>query len=39
MAVSIVVTVRIPDAHTLLMVSEGTSLGIPALICAWRDGI
>ncbi len=25
-------TVRIPDAHTLLIVSEGTSLGIPALI-------
>ena len=30
---------RIPDAHTLLTVSEETSLGIPPLICAWRDGI
>ena len=30
---------RIPDAHTLLIVSDGTSLGIPPLICAWRDGI
>ena len=28
-----------PDAQTLLIVSEGTSLGIRALICAWRDGI
>ena len=30
---------RIPDAHTLLIVSEETSLGIPPLICAWREGI
>ena len=30
---------RIPDAQTLLIVSDGTSLGIPALICACRDGI
>src|SRR5215207_849276 len=28
-----------PDAQTLLTVSEGTSRGIPALICAWREGI
>ena len=28
-----------PEAHTLLIVSEETSLGIPALICAWREGI
>ena len=32
-------TVRIPEAQTLLTVSEETSFGIPALICAWRDGI
>src|SRR5205814_1363448 len=30
---------RRPDAHTLLIVSEETSLGMPALICAWREGI
>ena len=30
---------RMPEAQTLLMVSDGTSRGIPALICAWRDGI
>ncbi len=30
---------RMPDAQTLLMVSEETSFGIPALICAWREGI
>ena len=30
---------RRPEAQTLLMVSEETSLGIPALICAWREGI
>src|ERR671914_1174282 len=30
---------RSPEAHTLLTVSEGTSLGMPALICAWRLGI
>jgi hypothetical protein len=28
-----------PDAQTLLIVSDETSFGIPALICAWRDGI
>ena len=30
---------RMPDAQTLLIVSEETSFGIPALICAWREGI
>src|SRR6185503_15356002 len=30
---------RIPDAQTLLTVSEETSFGIPPLICAWRLGI
>ena len=30
---------RMPDAQTLLIVSEETSFGMPALICAWRDGI
>src|SRR6188472_1568975 len=30
---------RMPEAQTLLIVSEGTSLGIPPLIWAWRDGI
>ena len=30
---------RSPDAQTLLIVSEETSLGMPALICAWREGI
>jgi hypothetical protein len=30
---------RRPDAHTLLTVSEETSFGMPALICAWREGI
>ena len=28
-----------PEAQTLLIVSEETSFGIPALICAWREGI
>ena len=28
-----------PEAQTLLTVSEETSFGIPALICAWREGI
>ena len=28
-----------PDAQTLLIVSEDTSIGMPALICAWREGI
>ena len=32
-------TARIPDAQTLFTVSDGTSRGIPALICAWREGI
>ena len=31
--------VRIPEAQTLFTVSDGTSRGIPALICAWREGI
>ena len=30
---------RMPEAQTLLIVSEGTSLGIPASIWAWREGI
>ena len=30
---------RMPEAQTLLTVSEGTSFGIPPLICAWRLGI
>ncbi len=30
---------RTPEAHTLLTVSEETSLGMPALIWAWREGI
>ena len=30
---------RTPDAQTLLIVSEVTSIGIPASICAWREGI
>ena len=30
---------RRPDAQTLLIVSDGTSFGMPAAICAWRDGI
>ena len=36
---SIIPTARTLDAHTLLIVSELTSIGIPASICAWRDGI
>ena len=28
-----------PEAHTLLIVSEETSFGMPALIWAWREGI
>ncbi len=32
-------TARMPEAQTLFTVSEETSLGIPALIWAWRDGI
>ena len=30
---------RMPEAQTLLIVSEETSLGIPPLIWAWREGI
>ena len=36
---SIIPTARTLDAQTLLIVSEVTSIGIPASICAWRDGI
>src|SRR4051812_1657691 len=39
MALSSSPAARMPDAHTLLIVSEGTSLGMPALIWAWREGI
>jgi hypothetical protein len=28
-----------PDRQTLLMVSEGTDIGMPAATAAWRDGI
>ena len=35
---SIIPADRIPDAHTLLTVSLETSLGMPPLICAWREG-
>ena len=38
-AASSIPTARTPEAQTLLIVSEETSFGIPALICAWRDGI
>src|SRR5947209_17105251 len=37
--VSRIAAARTPDAQTLLTVSEETSLGMPALICAWREGI
>ena len=30
---------RMPDAQTLLTVSEETSFGMPPLIWAWREGI
>ena len=30
---------RSPEAQTLLIVSEETSFGMPALIWAWREGI
>ena len=36
---SIIPTARTLDAHTLLIVSEVTSIGIPASICACRLGI
>ena len=32
-------TARMPEAQTLLIVSEETSFGIPASIWAWREGI
>ena len=35
---SMIPTARMPDAQTLLTVSDGTSLGMPPLICAWREG-
>src|SRR5215210_402160 len=38
-AASRIPVARTPDAQTLLIVSEETSFGMPALICAWRDGI
>ena len=30
---------RRPEAQTLLTVSDETPFGMPALICAWREGI
>src|SRR3954454_16065402 len=36
---SIMPAARMPEAQTLLMVSEETSFGMPALIWAWREGI
>src|SRR3954447_23836244 len=39
MAASRMPVARTPEAQTLLMVSEETSLGMPASICAWREGI
>ena len=38
-AVSRMPAARMPDAHTLLIVSEDVSFGIPPLICACREGI
>jgi hypothetical protein len=38
-ALSRMPTARTLEAHTLLMVSEETSLGMPASIWAWREGI
>ena len=35
---SAISTARIEEAHTLLIVSEGTSTGIPAPTAAWRPG-
>ena len=35
---SAISTARIDDAHTLLIVSDGTSIGIPAPIAACRAG-
>ena len=37
--VSRIAAARTPEAQTLLIVSEETSFGIPALIWAWREGI
>jgi hypothetical protein len=39
MAASSSPAARMPEAQTLLIVYEGTSFGIPALIWAWREGI
>src|SRR3954452_13057494 len=39
MAASRIPAARTPEAHTLLMVSEETSFGMPASICACREGI
>ncbi len=38
-AMSAMPSVRMPEAQTLLIVSEGTSFGMPPLIWAWREGI
>ena len=38
-AVSRMPVARTLEAQTLLIVSEETSLGMPASICAWREGI
>ena len=38
-AMSAMPSERMPEAQTLLIVSEGTSLGMPPLIWAWREGI
>src|SRR3954453_568486 len=39
MAASRIPAARTPEVHTLLMVSEETSFGMPASICACREGI
>jgi hypothetical protein len=38
MAWSAMVTARMPEAQTLLIVSEGSSKGRPASTAAWREG-
>ena len=38
-AASIMPAARMPEAQTLLIVSEETSFGMPASIWAWREGI
>ena len=38
-AMSAMPSERMPEAQTLLIVSEGTSFGMPPLIWAWREGI